>query len=100
MDRPTSIPQHIWDSFSDKARAVVRAVIDGLERQVSELRQQVRDLKARLDQNSTNSSKSPSTDPIDAKRRPPTPPSKKRVRSANRAHAAPWGTRTGRRQGV
>jgi hypothetical protein len=38
MDRPTSIPQHIWDSFSDVARVVVGAVIDGLERQVIELR--------------------------------------------------------------
>jgi transposase len=78
MDRPTSIPQHIWDSFSDEARAIVGAVIDGLERQISELRQQVQDLKARLDQNSTNSSKPPSTDPIGVKRKPPAPPSKKR----------------------
>src|SRR5215212_7503318 len=77
MDRPPSIPQHIWDSFSDEARAIVGAVIDGLERQVAELRQQVQDLKARIDQNSTNSSKPPSTDPIGVKRKPPTPPSGK-----------------------
>src|SRR5436305_1862282 len=37
MDRPTSIPQHIWDSFSDEARVIVGTVIDGLERQVIEL---------------------------------------------------------------
>ena len=85
MDRPTSIPQHIWDSFSDEARAIVGAVIDGLERQILELRQQVQDLKARLDQNSTNSSKPPSTDPIGVKRRPPEPPSKKR-RGAQKGH--------------
>jgi transposase len=78
MERPPSIPRHIWDSFSDEARVVVGAVIDGLERQVSELRQQVQDLKARLEQNSTNSSKPPSTDPIGVKRRPPGPPSRKR----------------------
>lgn len=36
MDRPTSISLNIWDSFSDEARAVVEAVIDGLEHQVSE----------------------------------------------------------------
>ena len=71
MDRPTSIPQHIWDSLSDEARAVIGAVIDGLERQIAELKQQVQDLKARLDQNSTNSSKPPSTDPIGVKRKPP-----------------------------
>ena len=78
MERPTSIPPHIWDSFSDEARVIVGAVIDGLERQIIELRHQVRDLKARLDQDSTNSSKPPSSDPIGGKRKPPTPPSKKR----------------------
>lgn len=85
MDRPTSIPQHIWDSFSDEARAIVGAVIDGLERQVAELRQQVHDLEARLDQNSTNSSRPPSTDPIGVKRKPPAPPSKKR-RGGQKGH--------------
>jgi transposase len=85
MDRPTSIPQHIWDSFSDEARAIVGTVIDGLERQILELRQQVQDLKARLDQNSTNSSKPPSTDPIGVKRKPPAPPSKKR-RGGQKGH--------------
>jgi len=64
MDRPASFPQHIWDSFSDEARAIVGAVIDGLERQVAEQRQQVHDLKVRLDQNPSNSSRPPSTDPI------------------------------------
>jgi transposase len=86
MDRPTSIPQHIWDSFSDEARAAVGTAIDGLERQVIELRQQVQDLKARVDQNSTNSSKPPSTDPIGVKRKPPAPPSKKR-RGGQKGHA-------------
>jgi transposase len=85
MDRPASIPQHIWDSFSDDARAVVGAVIDGLERQITELKQQVQDLKARLDQNSTNSSRPPSTDPIGVKRKPPAPPSRKR-RGGQKGH--------------
>src|SRR5262245_25525020 len=85
MERPTSIPQHIWDSFSGEARAIVGAVIDGLERQVAELRRQVLDLKARLDQNSTNSSRPPSTDPIGVKRKPPAPPSKKR-RGGQKGH--------------
>jgi transposase len=85
MDRPTSIPQHIWDSFSDEARAIVGAVIDGLEWQIIELRQQVQDLKARLDQNSANSSRPPSTDPIGVKRKPPEPPSKKR-RGGQKGH--------------
>ena len=58
MDRPTSIPQQIWDSLSGEACVLVATVIDGLERQVAELRQQVQDLKTRVDQNSTNSSRS------------------------------------------
>jgi transposase len=85
MDRPTSIPQHIWDSFSDEARVLVATVIDGLERQINELKQQVQDLKARIDRNSTNSSRPPSTDPIGVKRKPPTPPSGKR-RGGQKGH--------------
>jgi transposase len=85
MDRPTSIPQHIWDSFSDEARVLVATVIDGLERQINELKQQVQDLKARIERNSTNSSRPPSTDPIGVKRKPPTPPSGKR-RGGQKGH--------------
>ncbi len=85
MDRLTSIPQHIWDSFSDEARVLVGTVIDGLEHRITELTQQVQDLKARLDQNSTNSSKPPSTDPIGVKRKPPEPPSRKR-RGGQKGH--------------
>ena len=85
MERPASIPQHIWDGFSDDARAIVGGVIDGLERQIAELKQQVQDLKARIDQNSTNSSRPPSTDPIGVKRKPPAPPSRKR-RGGQKGH--------------
>jgi transposase len=56
-----------------------------LEQQVQDLTQQVHELKARLDQNSTNSSKPPSTDPIGVKRKPPAPPSKKR-RGGQKGH--------------
>jgi transposase len=85
MIRPTAIPEHIWESLAEEARVLVGTVIDGLERQVIELGQQVQDLKARLDQNSTNSSKPPSTDPIGVKRKPPTPPSKRR-RGGQKGH--------------
>jgi len=54
MDRPASIPQHLWDNLSDEARAIVGTVIGGLERQILEPGQQVQDLKARPGQNSTN----------------------------------------------
>ncbi len=85
MDRPTLIPQHVWDSLSDEARAVIGSVVEGLERRVAELEQHVRDLTARVEQNSTNSSKPPSSDPIGVKRKPPTPPSKKR-RGGQKGH--------------
>jgi transposase len=85
MDRPTVIPVHTGESLSEEARAVIGALIIGFEEQLADLKQHVQDLKARLDQNSTNSSKSPSTDPIGVKRKPPTPPSKKR-RGGQKGH--------------
>jgi transposase len=78
MNRPTSIPQHIWDTLSEEARAGIGAVIEGLESRIAEL-------EARLNQDSTNSSKPPSSDPIGAKRKPPVPPSKKR-RGGQKGH--------------
>ena len=78
MSRPNAIPQSIWDGLSAEARAVIGAVIDGLEARLAEAERQVQELRARLEQNSSNSSKPPSSDPIGVKRKPPTPPSKKR----------------------
>jgi transposase len=78
MNCPHAVPQYIWDSLTDEARAVIGAVVDGLEKRLAEAELQIQELRARLDQNSANSSKPPSTDPIGVKRRPPTPPSKKR----------------------
>src|SRR5262249_11603910 len=43
-----------------------------------ELEATVRDLRARLRLNSTNSSKPPSSDPIGLKRKPPAPPSRRK----------------------
>jgi hypothetical protein len=37
MERPTPIPQHIWDSFSDESRTIVGAIVAGLEEQIAEL---------------------------------------------------------------
>jgi transposase len=72
------LPPQIWETLTPEAQAAVLALVGRLEQRIVELAQQVQDLKARLDQNSTNSSKPPSTDSIGVKRRPPTPPSKKR----------------------
>jgi len=85
MDRPPLIPQHVWDSLSDEGRVVIGSVVEGLERRAAELERQVRDLTARVEQNSTNSSKPPSSDPIGVKRKPPSPPSRKR-RGGQKGH--------------
>jgi transposase len=85
MNRPPLIPQHVWDSLSDEARVVIGSIVEGLVQRVAELERKVQDLTARLDQNSTNSSKPPSTDPIGVKRKPPEPPSKRR-RGGQKGH--------------
>ena len=66
MTRPESVPQSIWDTLTPKAQACFAAVIGRLE-------QRIADLEARLNQNSTNSSRPPSTDPPGIKRKPPAP---------------------------
>ena len=78
MDRPVSIPQRVWDGFTDEARAAVAALVEGFERRIAELEE-------RLNRNSSNSSKPPSSDPIGVKRKPPAPPSK-RPRGGQKNH--------------
>jgi transposase len=85
MSRPTAIPPDIWDSLTEEARAVIGAVIDGLEKRLADAERQIQELQARLDQNSSNSSKPPSSDPIGVKRQPPAPPSKRR-RGGQKGH--------------
>jgi transposase len=79
------LPPQIWETLTPEAQAAVLALVGRLEQRITELTQQVQDLKARLDRNSTNSSKPPSTDPIGVKRKPPEPPSKKR-RGGQKGH--------------
>ena len=64
------IPESLWNTIPPEAQAAVSAVLETLEKRIAQL-------EARLNQNSTNSSKPPSTDPpaVKVKRRPPTPPS-------------------------
>jgi transposase len=71
MSRPASIPHHVWVSLSDEARTVIASVIEGLGKRIAELEE-------KLNRNSSNSSRPPSSDPIGVKRQPPAPPSKKR----------------------
>ena len=54
------------------------AVFESLRCRIAELDQRVADLEARLNLNSTNSSKPPSSNPIGLKRQPPAPPTGRR----------------------
>src|SRR5437763_1063373 len=70
MSPHPSIPESLWNTVPPEAQAAILAVIASLEKRIA-------DLEARLNLNSTNSSKPPSTDPpaVKVKRRPPAPPS-------------------------
>src|SRR3954471_23833736 len=70
MSPHPSIPESLWNTVPPEAQAAILAVIASLGKRIA-------DLEARLNLNSTNSSKPPSTDPpsIKLKRRPPVPPS-------------------------
>lgn len=74
MTPPTLLPQDVWQATPGESRALIEALL----LQVDALRAEVVALKNRLDANSSNSSKPPSTDPPHLKRRPPIPPSGKK----------------------
>ena len=78
MTRPSSIPSELWEAIPVPLRPAIAAIVAGLEMRVAELEQQVTDLQARLGQNSSNSSKPPSSDGPHVKPAPPKPPSGKR----------------------
>src|SRR4051794_9884845 len=69
MSPHPSIPESLWNAVPPEAQAAILVVLASLEKRIA-------DLEARLNQNSTNSSKPPSSDPpaVRVKRRPPAPP--------------------------
>ena len=71
MTRPSSIPSELWEAIPVPLRAAIAAIVAGLEARVAEL-------EAKLNQNSSNSSKPPSSDGPHVKPAPPKPPSGKR----------------------
>jgi transposase len=71
------IPEPLWNTVPPEAQAALLALLDSLNARIMELQQRVDDLVARLQLNSTNSSKPPSSDPIGWKRKPPASPSKR-----------------------
>ncbi len=75
MNQQLPIPAPLWSTLPADAQAALLAAWKVLEDRIAEFEGTVRDLQARLQLNSTNSSKPPSSDPIGLKRKPPTPPS-------------------------
>src|SRR5262245_29495768 len=67
------IPAELWNQITPAAQAAILALVQQYERRVQALQEQVDDLRQRLNQNSTNSSRPPSSDLPHVKRRPPTP---------------------------
>jgi len=84
MTRPASIPPDLWDAIPSALRPAIAAVVAGLEARIA-------DLEARLNQNSSNSSKPPSSDPPSVKPAPPKLPSgqKKGGQPGHRRHIRP-----------
>ena len=75
MSLAPPIAQELWDTIPQAAQA---AVLVAIQRRIEALEAELRELKARLDRNSSNSSKPPSAEPLHIKRQPPRPPSGRR----------------------
>jgi transposase len=72
MKADPPIPDELWQQIPPAAQASILALIQQYEQRLAEL-------EARLNQNSTNSSKPPSSDPPAVKRAPPKTPSAKKA---------------------
>lgn len=86
MERPQSIPTDLWDQIPLDLRPAIAAVVVGLEHRIVQLETRVAELESRLNQNSTNSSRPPSSDGPQVKPAPPRPPSRKK-RGGQPGHA-------------
>jgi transposase len=75
---PSPFPDHLWNNASPELQAAILALVQIHQEQVAALESRVNDLEARLNLNSTNSHKPPSSDFIGAKRKPPAPPTGKK----------------------
>lgn len=73
--RPTIVPEEVWEQAPEAVQVVLSGLVTYYEQRITQLEAAVRDLTARLNQNSQNSSKPPSSDGPHVKRKPPKPPS-------------------------
>jgi transposase len=65
------IPVELWNQIPPAAQTAILALVQRYAQRLQALQQQVAQLTERLNQNSTNSSRPPSSDPPHVKRRPP-----------------------------
>jgi transposase len=69
------IPVELWDQIPPAAQAAILLLVQQYEQRLQTLQKRVDELEQRLNQNSTNSSRPPSSDPPHVKRPPPKPKS-------------------------
>jgi transposase len=75
MSSSPLIPEKMWQQASPAMQTAIRLLMQHYEQQLATLQQRLAELEQRLDQNSTNSSRPPSSDGPTVKRRPPESPS-------------------------
>jgi transposase len=80
------IPVELWDQIPPAPQVAILALVQQYEKRLQALQKQADDLRQRLNQNSTNSSRPPSSDRPYVKRRPPKLPSG-RQRGGQPGHA-------------
>lgn len=71
MERKLPLPQELWDRIPPDIQAALWVLVADYERRLATLAAEVAELKERLNQNSQNSSRPPSSDGPQVKRRPP-----------------------------
>src|SRR5436309_13047672 len=75
MRKEPPLPKALWNRIPLEIQAALWVVVDGYEQRIAALEAQVAALQAQLGQNSQNSSRPPSSDGPQVKRKPPQPPS-------------------------
>jgi transposase len=73
--RPAIVPLEVWEQAPEPVQIVIQAMVEYYEQRITQLEAEVRELTARLNQTSQNSSKPPSSDGPHVKRKPPKPAS-------------------------
>jgi transposase len=71
MDTHPTLPQALWDRTPPEVQAYIRALearLESVEARVHTLQEPIRTLEERLNQTSRNSSRPPSSDPLQSQR--------------------------------